>query len=171
MTLIEHYEAPSAVSSITFSDIPDTFTDLYLVFSLRLSGDDDYFTLNFNGSGTGFTSRTLRGNGSTATSTNRSDGILIYTANRSSYTANTFSNGQIYIPNYLESVAKSFSVDSLNENNATAAGAQITAGLWNNTAAISSITLNAVPAMNFVQYSSASLFGVLAGSDGIVSVS
>jgi hypothetical protein len=58
-------------------------------------------------------------------------------------TANTFGNTEFYIPNYTSSNYKSFSVDGVTENNATAAFA-LYAGLWSNTAAITSFRLNAI---------------------------
>ncbi len=73
---------------------------------------------------------------------------------------NTFANGEIYIPNYTASVNKSVSIDSVTENNATSAIAALDAGLWANTAAITSINLNGNNG-NFVQYSTAYLYGIV----------
>jgi hypothetical protein len=90
----------------------------------------------------------------------------------SNYTADTFGNTAIYIPNYQASgVAKSFSTDGVAENNATSASLGITAGLSEITAAITSIRIAPPASINWVEYSSATLYGILAGSDGIVSVS
>jgi len=76
----------------------------------------------------------------------------------------------IYIPNYTSSNAKSASIDGVSENNATASYQTIDAFLWNDTSAITSITLT-LSGGNFAQYSSASLYGVTAGNDGITTVS
>jgi hypothetical protein len=46
---------------------------------------------------------------------------------RASATAGTFSNSEIYIPNYTSSNQKSFSSDSVTENNATSAIAILSA--------------------------------------------
>jgi hypothetical protein len=169
MQLIEHYEAPSAVSSITFSDIPQTFTDLIVMLSLRNSSDNDEIGLLLNGSSSNFSQRSLRGEGTTVLSQTRATNSLWLGATKSVYTASTFGNCQLYIPNYTSSANKSLSFDSSLENNATDGRNGINAILWSDTDAITSIQLNANA--NFAQYSSASLFGVLAGSDGIVSVS
>jgi hypothetical protein len=174
MTLIEHIEVASSQSSITFSSIPTdgTYTDLYLVYSLRNDGNDDYWGLAFNGSTSNFTLRNLFGDGSSVTSDSRSDGLVGNTANPNNYTASVFSNGALYVPNYASTTtAKSISNDAVTENNATTAKQRITAMLWNNTTAISGLTLNAPPTLNFVQYSSATLFGITAGSDGTTTVS
>jgi len=174
MTLIEHYEVPSGgVSSITFmavGDIPADYTDLVLKLSLRTSQANTFSTLNinFNGSGANFSNRWLYGNGSTSGSWTQT--TYIADINAANNTANTFSNTEIYIPNYASNNNKSFSVDHVHEQNGTTAYQEIVAGLWSNTNAITSITFTPGSG-NFVQYSSATLYGILAGSDGIVSVS
>jgi hypothetical protein len=86
-------------------------------------------------------------------------------------TANTFSNIGVYLPNYTASTAKSMSTDTVGENNATQAFQTITAALWNVTDPINQITVGFNGSDNFLQYSSATLYGILKGSDGIVTVS
>ena len=171
MTHIETVTVGSGgAASIAFSAIAGDFTDLVLVYSLRNSTNTNYQTMSFNGSTSNFTQRQLDGEGSgSGTSASRTDSVIRLTAVPSVATASTFSSAQIYIPNYTASVNKSFSVDGVTENNATQAFQVLIAGLWSQTAAITSITLTS-PA-NFVEHSSASLFGITAGSDGIVSVS
>lgn len=175
MQVIQHQELGSTQSSIVFNSIPQTFTDLCLVYSLRTNGNDDYWGLAFNGSTSNFTLRNLFGTGSgSGVSDSRSDGLVGNTANPNNYTASTFSNGAFYVPNYKSTTAaKSVSNDAVTENNATEAKQRITAMLWNpgTQAAITSITLNAPPTLSFVQFSSATLYGVLAGSDGTTTVS
>ena len=80
-------------------------------------------------------------------------------------TANTFNSTTFYIPNYAGSTNKSFSFDQVNENNTTAANQVLGSVLWSNTAAITSISLTS-PGYNFVQYSTASLYGITKGSGG-----
>ncbi len=174
MQVIQHQELGSSQTSIVFNSIPQTFTDLYLVYSLRTNGNDDYWGLAFNGSSSNFSLRNLFGVGSgSATSDSRSDGLVGNTANPNNYTASIFNSGALYIANYKSSFAKTVSNDAITENNATEAKQRITAMLWNpgTQAPITSITLNAPSTLSFVQYSSATLYGVLAGSDGIVTVS
>ena len=89
--------------------------------------------------------------------------------NKSTYTANTFGNSVIYIANYAGSTYKSFSKDSITENNATAADQGVGAGLWSNTAAITSLSLTVTS--NMVAGSTFSLYGITKGSDGIVTTS
>jgi hypothetical protein len=85
-------------------------------------------------------------------------------------TANTFGNIQIYFPNYAGSTNKSYSVDSVTENNETVAYQTILAGLWSNTAAITTATFTAESG-NFAIGSTISLYKITKGSDGIVTTS
>jgi hypothetical protein len=74
-------------------------------------------------------------------------------------TANTFGNVAIYIPNYTSSNNKSISVDGVGENNATTAFADLYAGLWANSSAITSITLYNIIS-DFAEFSTATLYGI-----------
>jgi hypothetical protein len=85
-------------------------------------------------------------------------------------TANTFGNSSIYIPNYSGATNKSYSADGVNETNATQAFQELDASLWSNTASITQVTLS-VENGNFVQYSSATLYGVKSGQSGTTTVS
>jgi hypothetical protein len=167
MQLIEHIELGSAAASITFSDIPQTFTDLYLVYSTRNTTDINSMNFLINGSTSNQTARRLQGNGSAASSSTYTE----IQSNPSGATANTFANAAIYIPNYTSSVAKSISMDNTMENNGTTSFMNIEAWLWNSTSAITSLALEGRAGASLAQYSRASLYGILAGSDGTTTVS
>jgi hypothetical protein len=170
MQIIQHQELASAQASIEFTSIPQTYTDLFLVFSVRPDSATTDTQISFNGNTSNFSRRHLFGNGSSAGSGSAADRYVGSNPN-SSYTANTFGNHSIYIPNYTASQAKSYSADSVAENNATTSVQVILAGLWNDTAAITSLAISVFGAGNFVQYSSATLYGILKGSSGGVVVS
>lgn len=147
-------------SSISFSSIPSTYTDLKIVSSARTSSTPSGGSLiSFNGSSTSMSTRAVYGNGSTATSYSASNslGNLV---NISTTTSNTFANSELYIPNYAGSTNKSSSMDGVTENNATGANAFFNANLWSQTAAITSITLTPEGGDNYVQYSTFSLYGI-----------
>ena len=147
-------------SSIDFTSIPSTYTDLIVEYSLRCNGTNGVGAFYFNSdtTNTNYTSRRLGTDGSTAFSNNYSAPYGAY-ADKLTYTASTFANGEIYIPNYRGSTNKSFSVDDVTENNATAADLFLTAGIWNNTAAITAVRIAGI-VDSFVQYSTATLYGV-----------
>lgn len=151
-------------SSIDFTGVPNTFTDLLLTFSIRdtSAGNSNNIYVSLNGSTTGYSDRLLYGTGSSAASaSNSSLGFFPFAyAVGSQATANTFGNGQMYFPNYAGSTNKSISFDSVTENNSTAAIQGISAQLWANSAAVNRITLTASASSVFVQGSTASLYGV-----------
>ena len=145
-------------SSIDFTSIPSTYTDLVVKVSSRLSSTDTPVSVRFNGSTSNFSWRRIYGSGSAVSSQSGTDTYWFYT-DTSSQTASTFGSGEIYIPNYAGSNYKSASSESLTENNATLGEMFMVAALWSSTAAINQITL--VPyAGNFVQYSTATLYGI-----------
>jgi hypothetical protein len=161
-TLIEAKTLTTTTASIEFTSIPSTYTDLKIVASTRQSSTSTLVTMYFNTDTTNanYTVRRLFGSGSAASSSSYSAPYVLY-SDISTYTASTFSNDEIYIPNYTGSNKKSFSVDSVNENNATAAESALTAGLWSGTSgadAINKITLTSNDL--FVQYSSFYLYGI-----------
>jgi hypothetical protein len=175
MQLIESKTLLSAAASIEFTSIPQTFTDLFVVQSCRFSNAVGDIEMRFNGSTTGYSMRLLFGSGSATGSDNNTSSYLVWSglASRSTYTANTFGNSSIYIPNYTGSTTKSVSVDSVNENNATQAFQIISAGLWTGTNAITSIEFNGLYSAgnNFTIGSTISLYGILKGSSGGVTTS
>jgi hypothetical protein len=154
-------------ADITFSSIPSTYTDLCLKLSLRTNNNPDsngygLAALSVNGTSTSFTNRRLisdTGGGLTSSFTSTSTNLYVLTTG-SSLTSSTFSNGELYFPNYKETgVNKSISIDTVNENNAAQNWLTLYAGIWNNTAAITSIGFSAVSGL-FVQYTTAYLYGV-----------
>lgn len=159
--LIQTITLGSQAASISFTSIPATYTDLMLVYSFAPSNGNNSASLLFNGSSASFTNRNLYGTGTSTASTSRTDNVFGAIAGLST---TTFSSGQIYVPNYASATNKSFSIDTVTENNGDVSFQWLSAGLWANTAAITSLTLTA-PNF-FTQYSSASLYGILKGSGG-----
>ena len=172
-TLIETKTLGTAAASIEFTSIPQDATDLLVLCSLRnTSAGNQNGNLTFNGSTSGYSERLLFGNGSSVASDSAS-GSLINWADYNpgtNATSNTFGSSRIYIPNYTSANAKSVSSDAVSENNGTTAIQYLTAALWNNTAAITSLRL-APSGGNFDVGSTISLYKITKGTDGIVVVS
>ncbi len=151
-------------SSIDFTSIGSTYTDLLVKLSARSNtssaSSGQWAFVNFNSATTNISGKVLYGVGSTAGSLSMSSptSYAMY-INPSDYTASIFSNSELYVPNYAGSSTKSFSVDSVNENNAISVGENFTAGLWNVTSAITAINITCA-AGSFVQYSTAYLYGI-----------
>jgi hypothetical protein len=157
MTLIASSTVGSGgAASISFGSIPSTYTDLVVKVSSRTAtaavADAVYLAL-----GGTLSAKRLQGNGASATSDTDYYGAWNTGANA---TASTFGNTEFYIPNYAGSTAKSFSSDSVSENNATTAWASMIAHLSTSTSAISSLTIGNESGANFVQFSTAYLYGI-----------
>ena len=150
------------VTSIDFTSISGSYTDLVLKLSLRnatlnVTGGGQVFYVRFNSNTSSYSGRYLFGQGS-GTPTSASD--LYVLGDPSDATASTFGSADVYIPNYAGSANKSYSADSVSENNATRADAILTAALWSNTAAITSINITPAVGGTIAQYSTAYLYGV-----------
>lgn len=164
-TLISSNTLSSSAASVTFSSIPSTYTDLVLKFSARAATDTSPTAMEFtlNGSTTNYSYTFLRVNGGTPQSGNASNtySIRAFTDSASNDTANTFGNGEIYIPNYLASTNKPLSLSVVNETNATTTdySPYAGAGLWSNTGTITSISIKQSTG-NIASGSSFYLYGI-----------
>ena len=160
--LVETIEVGSGgAASIEFTSIPQDGVDLVLKINGRGdgSGVGRNAVIDFNNTNAGFSRIRLAGNGSSASSNSTSNTIGFLTKiPAAATTSSTFGNLSILISNYTSSENKSFSVDSVGENNATEADQEITANLWANTNAITSVKLNLND--NWSQYSTASLYKI-----------
>lgn len=157
--LIEAKTLTSTTASIIFSAIPQTYTDLIFVTSCRSDGATQATggLVNFNGSGTGFSTVSGYGSGT---------GIGYFKATNefgslpgSSPTASTFSNSEVYLPNYTSGVHKHYSIHTVTENAGNEAYAYFFGGRWADTAAITSITYTPA-AGSFISGSTFYLYGI-----------
>lgn len=146
-------------ANITFSNIPQNYDDLLIFVSGRTVGafTEASLDIRFNGIATNYSMRMINGNGSSGTTA--SDTSFYGIIPGASATANIFGNAYIYIAKYASSNNKSVSVESVSENNSTAAVTYNFGGSWANSAAITSIALTSNGG-NFAQYSTATLYGV-----------
>lgn len=144
-------------ADIEFTSIPSTYTDLCVKLSVRSNqaNNANSLAIRFNGSSANFTARIIEGSGSGVSSFTATD--IVGNVQGTSSTSNTFTSVEVYIPNYAGSTNKSFSTDGVTENNGTTAYATLAAGLWSQTAAITSVRFSIG---NFVQYSTATLYGI-----------
>jgi len=161
----------NTVNASYFNNIPQTFTDLKLVFSVRssLSTSLQGIYIQFNGDGnTVYSQTTLRGNGSSPSSyrDSGSNAILTNEVPNGLNTASTFSNLEFYIPNYTSSNFKQVLIDGVKESNSasTAIELYMKAALWRNTSAIGSINFGTnITAPNFESNSTVTLYGITKG--------
>lgn len=154
-------------SSISFTSIPSTFTHLQIrgIWKNNTSATDiAYVELTINGSSSGYSYHNVRGDGSTATaggagSLDRTYPALSLPSNNASY-ASMFGTGIIDILDYAntnkyKTIRTLFGFDG---NGTGRIG--LGSGSWQNTSAITSISLKDQNAGNFVQYSHFALYGI-----------
>lgn len=153
-------------SAITFTNIPQNYTDLCIKYSVRFSNASIYANtvLRFNGSTSNYTMIRLYGDGSSASTYSNTD--IFDVAPGAQATASSFNNAEFYITNYSSSNSKSVYGDAAMETNSTTAQLLLTAGKWADSSPITSISLGNT-GYNLAQFSSATLYGV---SNGVKAV-
>jgi hypothetical protein len=171
--LLETIALTQSAASVTFDNLPTSgYTDLKLVISARssvTSGSNTWedIGISFNGGAVNnsVTSRVVFGYSSTVGSATNANWAAGFAAAPSA-TASTFSNTELYIPNYRSNVAKSYSGDTSSETNAASGINGMVAGLWNpvTQAAITSIGFSVTTGTSplFVAGSTFSLYGIAA---------
>lgn len=155
VTISEVTVGSGGAANITFSNIPQTYTDLQIFLSARNTngGTFDAFDIAFNetnwtGNREFYRYLTSLGAGTTAGETS---------GNGPSTTANTFGNAVIYIPNYTSANSKTFISDETLEDNSVNSYTVFHTGNSGITAAITSITITGG---NLAQHTTATLYGI-----------
>ena len=171
ITKIQTVTTTGAEAVIDFTSIPATFTDLWVEVSARTGAADDNLFYKFNGSTSSYTVRNLLGIGSGSGVSQTPSISAMQAGGLRNTTASTFGSTSIYVPNYAGATNKSSSVDHTSEGNETQAYQFLVANLWANTSAITQITLFLQGGGNFASGSTATLYGILKGSSGGVTVS
>lgn len=158
ITLVQTVSVGSGgASSIAFTNIPQTGKDLFVLFSVSSTSGSNYNDLQMllNGSGSFFNSSFIQSNGTSIFSGNDlfpSGRGIGYGSGESGY----FTNGTIHLPNYAISGNKSYDVTSVFSASSTPGG-NVIAGLWSNTAAITSVEIS-YSGNTLRQHSTASLY-------------
>jgi hypothetical protein len=142
-TLLDKTTLGSTQTSVEFTGLgaySSNYTDLLVKVSARSARTNDAGgsdgKLEFNGATTGFSSRGLFQQGSAGSA---SPSSIFFFVDSNNSTSNTYGNMEVYIPNFSSSNYKSVSLDAVSENNSSTAYGVLIAGLWANTAAITSM--------------------------------
>ena len=152
-------------TDIQFSSIPQNYNDLKIVLSLRGSNAStrDGVPITFNGVSSAYSRKRVLGYDSSNIASDQASSQALFegvtTANNA--TASVFGSLIIYIPNYTSANFKSFSTEETGENNSSSDWILVfQAGLWSNTAAITQINITPYATRSFLQYSTATLYGI-----------
>jgi len=150
-------------ASVTFSNIPQGYTDLVIkasARSTRAGNIADGLVVLVNGLTTGYIYRAVQGDGSTLYSTSSGyeqgwSGAIP----GASATASIFGNTDISFANYSGFTSKTFFCDSSAENNATNAYSSFNGGMQSSSAPITSLTFSAANG-TLVENSTFAVYGV-----------
>jgi hypothetical protein len=150
-TLIASNTLSSTATSVTFSAISASYTDLVLRCSIRNNDVDTWGNVRFrvnSDSATNYSSTSLSFDSGGTAGSSRGSSETSFTGvlwEGGSYTANTFTSTEIYIPSYTSTSNRPLSIISTTENNsATANVMNAVANLYRGASAITSITLDNV---------------------------
>ena len=144
-TLIASYTFASDAASYTFNSIPNTYTDLQLLWTWRNTLDGGS-TIRFNGSTSNYQYRSIFSTGNTGGTPattyggNVTNGLILqYFAN----SGTTFNYGANYITNYASATRKSIWTDNVRPNISSATDYSVIpmSHNWSDTATISSLTV------------------------------
>lgn len=150
----------TSTTTISFSSISATYTDLVLIADAKLDISGQGINLTFNGdTSSSYTSTRLYGNGSSATSDRQSSGAFI------NFALGNVDSGQLIVANIMNySNATTFKTCLLRQNTASAFVGSLV-GLWRATpAAINTVTLTSGGVSKYVAGSTFTLYGIKAGS-------
>jgi hypothetical protein len=166
-TLIAKYQATGgSLASIDFTSIPQTFTDLLVKVPARSSLNDSSFNIYFNGS-TGSISGVTMSTYYAAPVTGLAGGTIgsaqittnaITDVGRS---ANVFAGIELYLTNYANTTYNKKGWWTANQENfASQAAASTGWFVYGSSTAVSSMNLRLPAGGNFIQYSTAYLYGI-----------
>ena len=150
----------SAASTVTFSSISGTYTDLVLILNLKAaSGSTAYPRIQFNSdTGTNYSLTHLTGNGTAASSGRTSNSVGYITGSTVESSSEFNFNGIYNIQNYSNTTTNKTVIGRCNN---AAGHTEATVTLWRNTAAITTIDLINVNA-NFAIGCTFTLYGIKA---------
>lgn len=174
-TLIASVTCTGAQASMDFNSIPQTYTDLKLLASMRVTDGGEGSTppisrcgLTINGTTTGnkYNVAMVYGIPGASPSANSAGGSNSNTsfyqgaACSSNATSDTFSSSEFHFYNYTSSYGKVYRIASVIENNANSAEGDTCANYWNDTSAITSLSIKPYNNGNFATNTTAYLYGI-----------
>jgi len=155
-TPIASVTATGSSTVISFTSIPQTYTDLVVVFTGFATTGNFYIRVNSDSSAV-YSQTDIRGNGTVAGSSRETAQSNVYIGDYISDPISTISNAVMHFNNYANTTT--FKTFLLRGNN-SAKFTGLTAGLWRSTAAITGISVHSSGA-NFDSTSVATLYGIL----------
>ena len=152
----------ATTASITFSNIPQTYTDLVLVVFAKSTGTYANFFYRVNSdSGSNYSQTRLSGNGTTASSARITNNTYFNPCGVSGISDTGFSLYTTHFMNYSNTTTnKTFLHRTSIQNGNAGDGVELMTGLWRNTAAINTIFIDP-DGGDFASGTTANLYGIL----------
>jgi hypothetical protein len=154
----------SAAASYTFSSIPSTYTDLVLVCSVLMASNSNNLKLQFNGdTGTNYSNTWLSMYGTTSVQSSRQSNVAqISVGLPTGFSATNPGTAIINVQNYSNTTTNKTVIYRMGAAAVGASDGEVTAtaGLWRNTAAITSLTLTG--SVNIATGTTFTLYGIAA---------
>jgi hypothetical protein len=153
------------IARVEFTNIPQTYRDLQLVISTRgkdvnTTGTEVYLN-SVAPTGSNYVNRYFEGNIQNAAGSNSNTNAFFTLQGNNSFTASTFGNCVVYIPNYTQTTShKTLLSVKVTENNANVVDLGMNAGTFLSNNAITSLLLEPDGNSNFTEYSTATLYGI-----------
>lgn len=156
MTPIATQTLTSNAATVTFSSIPNTYTDLMMVVNTITSTASEYMSINLNSdTGSNYSRTRLSGTGTSASSGRNSNETVGYIGAETYGTNALKFNTVVHFMNYANTTTyKTF----LSRANHIDLASEAIVGLWRNTSAINTIKVNS----NFAAGSTFTLYGIKA---------
>lgn len=152
-TPLQSIELASTSTSVVFSNIPQTYEDLVIIFNGAITSGFDAINMQFNYDTTSLYSRTfLAGNGSSATSSRDSNVSSMQIGIMGTEQSSSIWN----VMNYSNTTTNK---TVISRGNSSANSVRMAAGMWRSTSAVNSITLTAASS-TFITGSTFDLYGI-----------
>lgn len=156
----------SSAATVTFSNIPTTYTDLRVVVSSRVTGAQNSGAMDvyayYNGDqGTNYSMTQLYGNGSAAASNRGSNITYAYVGISSNSSDNSYPISTFDIMNYASTTSFKATITRINSASNQIAARAI---LWRSTSPVTSITLYPELSLSFASGSTFTLYGIKAAA-------
>ena len=148
----------SASNDVTFSSIPATYTDIVVICNTSITSGSADLWFNFNSdTGSNYSITFISGNGSAIQSSRNTSATKMSVTNYG-YLETTIGTYIVNIQNYSNTTTYK---SSLARANTSSNGVAVGAGLWRDTAAISTIKISP-STQNFASGSMFTLYGIKA---------
>jgi hypothetical protein len=151
-----------STATITFSSIPSTYTHLQVRVMARVAAGGEDLTLQFNGdTGANYSRHRLTGSGTAAAAsgTASTTGITTLGSAGMPSAANTYAVTVIDVLDYANTNKYKTARMLSGQDSNGSGGIDFTSGVWQNTAAVTSLTIYA-NASNFPTAASFALYGI-----------